>query len=92
VIVARQLELNGNPTLTLNANYHQTDVPVPGSVRSGPTSIRLGRVESGFPRTSQCGSESRTGNPRARQTLASAKSNAELGPQRDPATRKSPGS
>jgi hypothetical protein len=41
VIFARQLELNGNPTLTLNANYHQTDVPVPGNVGSAARTIRL---------------------------------------------------
>src|SRR4051812_29233408 len=41
VIIARQLELNGNPTLTLNANYHQTDVPVPGNVGSAARTIRL---------------------------------------------------
>jgi hypothetical protein len=41
VIIARQLELNGNPTLTLNANYNQTDVPVPGNVASSARTIRL---------------------------------------------------
>ena len=29
VIVANQIELNSHPNLTLNTNYHQSDVPVP---------------------------------------------------------------
>ncbi|MGA0604299.1 pilus assembly protein TadG-related protein [Caulobacter sp. KR2-114] len=36
VIVARQLQLNGGPTLVINANYAGSSVPVPGGV--GPNS------------------------------------------------------
>lgn len=35
VIVARKLELEAGPTLTLNTDYHRTDIPVPDGV--GPT-------------------------------------------------------
>jgi Flp pilus assembly protein TadG len=41
VIIARQLDLDGNPTLVLNANYSDTDVPVPPGIRSSNESVRL---------------------------------------------------
>jgi hypothetical protein len=41
VIIARKLELDGNPTLVLNANYSETDVPLPAGVRSSGESVRL---------------------------------------------------
>lgn len=41
VIIAQRLELDGNPTLVLNTNYNETDVPVPLGVRSSGETIRL---------------------------------------------------
>jgi hypothetical protein len=41
VIVARQLQLKGSPTLVINRNYAVSDVPVPTGVGNVNTEARL---------------------------------------------------